>query len=844
MGFWFWVLALAALVVWFNLRGASRKAARSASHPAVPSRLETARLTIDLSVPSDPASSQASVAVVDLDAWTAGLSADDLRLVEGYGIKRTSQGFFCRHRRFETADRVLDHARALQSGAAVAPPLMYASATPSAPAPTQAPDRPNEVPDVRTDQSPSANFAKPDNARPRWYGSADPIEISGVRIVSPMVYVGPTRSCETPRDRVDPTARVGLTGEDQLGIALSYWPSYHALSPGGRRTYLDWLAGGRTTRVGIGYVFIFFYGLERRLFVDNARAELDVIIAEVERLLAQYQDNHSFHGYAKRLLTAARLVRSAAAQAPELSPDLRAGDWEMPLSVRRYLGGKLAAGEALQADDCLLWILGMPDTYLGAAGRRCFPELTELWRHRFTQLYPDGIKVRAPKRPLNAQYRAASSEFQVNLSIGDLPDIAALTQPVTRLRDLLLGWQPELDALSRLLLKRSDARDTLEGALCLPPDTVDLRFGERVGAVRAAMNQLLGDAPMASARTREILALLEIEDGDDKLPVTLQRHIAGLLDRLGFAFEPDRRHTEASLNRDGAIVLFKGATGAPAQTGATFIAARTLVEIALLAAASDGEVVPAELDQVATDLAALPELSVDERRRLAAHALWLSRDPPRLQAALKRLGALPANATRAAIQAAVSTVLADGRVLPVEVRFLEKLHKALGLPQDEAYAALHRGTGRTDEPVTVAAAEHTAGVPIPSEAAAVVAFDATRLARIREETSQVSALLTSIFIEDPVEEAPTRASTTSSSRFEGLDARHADLLSAILTSGRLDRDAFEARARDLKLLPGGALETINEWAFEIFDEALLEEDDDIYPASHLRDRLTALETAT
>ena len=839
MGFWFWVLALAALVVWLNLRGASRRAARSASRPAAPSRLETARLTIDLSVPSDPASSQASVAIIDLDAWMAGLAADDLRLVEHYGIKRTSQGFFCRHRRFDTVDRVLDHARALQSGAAVAPPAMDVHSI----SPSPRPDRADQNDAIGIEQPPSANFPRPDNVRPRWYGSAEPIEIGGVRIASPMIYVGPTRSYDTPRDRVDPTARVGLTGEDQLGIALSYWPSYHALSPGGRRTYLDWLAGGRTTRVGIGYVFIFFYGLERRLFVDNARAELDVIIAEVERLYAQYQDNNSFHGYAKRLLTAARLVRSAAAQAPELSPDLRAGDWEMPLSVRRYLGGKLATGEALQADDCLLWILGMPDTYLGAAGRRCFPELTELWRHRFAQLYPEGIKVRAPKRPLSAQYRAASSEFQVNLSIGDLPDIAALTQPVTRLRDLLLSWQSELDALSRLLLKRPDARDTLEGALCLPSDTVDLRFGERVGAVRAAMNRLLGDAQMSSARTREVLALLEIEDGDDKLPVTLQRHIAVLLDRLGFAFEPDRRHTEASLNRDGTLVLFKGSTGAPAQTSATFIAARTLVEIALLAAASDGEVVPAELDQVATDLAALPELSTDERRRLSAHALWLSRDPPRLQAALKRLGALPAKATRAATQAAVSTVLADGRVLPVEVRFLEKLHKALGLPQDEAYAALHRGTGRADEPVTVAAAECAAGVPLPPEADAVVAFDATRLARIREETSQVSALLTSIFIEDPVDAMPARAVATSSSRFEGLDARHADLLSAILTAGRLDQDAFAARARDLKLLPGGALETINEWAFEIFDEALLEEDDDIYPASHLRDRLSALENA-
>lgn len=842
MGFWFWVLALVAIVVWFNMRGARRRAANAASRsPAGPGapRSEAARLTIDLSATAPWTSRDEPLAIVEQDDWMAGLSADDHRLVERYGIKRTSQGFFCRHRRFETANRVLEHARALENGTAVTPVSTPAS---SSPQPANAPA--DQVVATRAEQPQPSSFARPDNSRPRWYGPTEPIEIGGVRIGCPMIYVGPSRSYDTPRDRIDPTARVGLTGEDQPGIALSYWPSYHALSPGGRRTYLDWLAGGRTARVGIGYVFIFFYGLERRLFVDNARAEVDVIIAEVERLYAAYQDNNSFHGYAKRLLTAARLVRSAAAEAPELSPDLRSGDWEMPLSVRRYLGGKLAAGDPLGADDCLLWILGMPDTYLGAAGRRCFPELTELWRHRFGQLYPDGIKVKAPKRPLSAHYRAASSEFQVNLSIGDLPDIAALTQPVTRLRDLLLGWQPELDPLSRLLLKKPDARDTLEGALCLPSDTVDFCFGERVGAVRAAMEGMLGDEPMATATTRDVLSLLEIDDGDDKLPVALQRHIAGLLDRLGFAFEPDRRHTEASLNRDGAIVLFKGTPGAPAQTNPTFIAARTLVEIALLAAASDGEVVPAELDQVAADLAALPELSADERLRLSAHALWLSRDPSRLQSALKRLGDLPLTATRAATRAAVSTVLADGRVLPVEVRFLEKLHKALGLPQDEAYAALHRGTARANEPVIVAAAEQTAGIPLPPEAEVVLAFDTTRLARIRAETSQVSALLTSIFIEDPVEPGPAPAATTSISRFAGLDARHADLLSAILTAGRLERGEFEAKARDLKLLPGGALETINEWAFETFDEALLEDDDDIYPASHLRDRLSALEIAT
>ncbi|TIR80259.1 MAG: hypothetical protein E5X19_31520, partial [Mesorhizobium sp.] len=108
---------------------------------------------------------------------------------------------------------------------------------------------------------------------------------------------------------VDPTCQVGSVRGDPEGKTLPYWPSYQSISPGARRTYLEWLAGGRNDpSIGIGYVFIFFYGLERRLFIDEARNEAPAMAAEVRRLLALHGENYSFKGYASKFLDVADLM--------------------------------------------------------------------------------------------------------------------------------------------------------------------------------------------------------------------------------------------------------------------------------------------------------------------------------------------------------------------------------------------------------------------------------------------------------------------------------------------------------------------------------------------------------
>ncbi len=125
-------------------------------------------------------------------------------------------------------------------------------------------------------------------------------------------------------------------------------------------------------------------------------------------------------------------------------------------------------------------------------------------------------------------------------------------------------------------------------------------------------------------------------------------------------------------------------------------------------------------------------------------------------------------------------------------------------------------------------------------------IDAARLARTQRETAAVSELLANIFEDEPVPSAVETpvASTANGATFEGLDGPHTELLELIELKGSIPKAEFDERARAMKLLPEGALERINDWSFDRFDEPLLEEGDEIVMVPQLRPRLAELREAT
>ena len=137
-----------------------------------------------------------------------------------------------------------------------------------------------------------------------WVPAGQLVRVGGCSISGGLVYVGrkltAVRGGEPDPALIDPDLDIDHHVADYAGAIMGYWPSYSTIAPACRAAYLQWLANGRhAPNAYIGYVFLYFYGLERRLLIDAqrsavARAEREMLVAEVRRLLGIYGTNGSF----------------------------------------------------------------------------------------------------------------------------------------------------------------------------------------------------------------------------------------------------------------------------------------------------------------------------------------------------------------------------------------------------------------------------------------------------------------------------------------------------------------------------------------------------------------------
>ena len=681
-----------------------------------------------------------------------------------------------------------------------------------------------------------------------WIAPGTEITIRHTRITGGMIYVGEhlpsPKGWGADNALINPSLTIARKYQpgDDIGVYTS--PEYAHLTSAGRRAYIDWLAGSRSDpQADINLVLLFFYGLERRLFHEQVVSDAPVLIAEVERLLGIYGTNGSFRNHATNFLAAAALLLGRAPGRIEPAPTT---DWlsEIPLATLLHLGVVLAEGRPLDADDALLWVLGTPEARLRTPGQRCFPELRQVFAARFAGTHPRGLAIRTPKRRITATYRAASGAFTAVIPgpHENLPDISGISAPLAELRDLLEVSQTELEAYSRLLGRKPEARGSLEAAVLLPTPLREAATARAAEETRKVLLPLLEGRAIVAIAPRTLFGALGIilEEGAKRPTASALAQLTQRLDALGFGMEPDRRYGGEALTTTADMVLFVAPGGAPVDPERpAFVQAKVTVEVAILAAAADGDVSDQEFDAVIRDARAISGLSAAEALRLEAF-VWSLRDRAKGGGALRRIAGLPLDARQAIARSAIAAVLSDGQASRTEVAFLERLYRTLGLPPETVHSALHQGTSTDARPSRPAAQAPGAGGTRPG-----VALDAERLARIRQETTQVSSLLSGIFADEPQPEAAVEDEVPMLSppaelaaRFAGLDGAHGTLLEAVLAAGELPMGEFEAKAKELRLFPEGAIETINDWAFDRFEEPLIEADGDlVIVVEHLRGQL-------
>jgi tellurite resistance protein len=663
-------------------------------------------------------------------------------------------------------------------------------------------------------------------ANGRWVGPEEVIVIADTTIKGGLFYTGTHLKMAngyTEPSLVRPWLPVAAQGSCQT-LDSGCWNGYVGLSATERRAYLTWLATGRSDpSCAPGYVLLFLFGLEHRVMLDGrnepaSKQEWPCIRAEIEKLDEIYGErDEALRIHLANLLDWMVLDAPVERLYEKPLPPLSRRS-ELPIYLRLALGQCVEDRIPIPAALALAWVRLNSEIFLRTPATRCVDEFDQLFTLRYHESFGTGLSIPKNKTKLKFACRPASPAFygiDVTRTFDDTPDVTTLAAPVKKLHDLAELCTDELSSYSRLVGKDPEAGTKIEGLLLLPHSIWPDR---RRQALQSILNAVQ-DTPksMSVGQLADRLGGAQLPLNRDKI-----RDFAKLLENFRVGMEPNVLEGARVPGEDDPIVLF---AMLPDQThqpdSAAYQTALLTLQLASTVAQSDGRFSDEEAAHLGQEIDGWNHVSKADQRRLRAHLEWLRVAPITMAAVKKKLEPLDLSAKEAVAASMATLARIDGLVSPEEMRFLEKVYKALGVEAKRIFSDFHPATGAKTE----------AQRATPSGKR--FKLDPKRIAQVEQETAKTCALLANIFVEDVPEPAPGLVPTPSETApppvesMLGLDQAHSDLLRLMLSRPSWTRAELKGSASNLDLMLDGAIEQINDASFDAFNIPFAEGDDPV-----------------
>jgi uncharacterized tellurite resistance protein B-like protein len=705
-----------------------------------------------------------------------------------------------------------------------------------------------------------------------WISAGQTTVIKALNIPGGMLYVGSTLMApdgSVEPAQIDPRLELDSRPTAPQERLFGYWPRYSEISPAARRAYLTWLMGGRQDpSADVGYVFLFFYGLERRVLVDTktdvaARAEVPTIMAEVERLRTIYS-NRSFQSYTKNFLEHVAASNAFEKALYSKEPPLATANCGLPLLLRAGLGQSALDGRPVPAAWALAWARSEPNVSLPRLAGRCQKLFDEHFKQIYSERFADGLKLSVNRTKLKVSYRPASAGLlskSFTSDFGELPDVTTVVTPLKKLQGVIDQAAAGLEKYSRFIGRHADRAESLEATILLPKElwsttvraavtTLDARVGPGMVVVR--LDELVsafgGSAPPTRETLKDLFSVLRLQS---------------------IGVEPDVLSGAKTPKADSSVVLFRLAPADEVETNgptrSAYAAVAVMLDLAIALASAEGQIAGRKVQFLNRQVNMWSHVGESAQRRLRARLRLGTVYPPTLTSLKRRIEPLPAAARTALAKLLAGLAMADGEPDPAEVKHLEKVYALLGMEGKTLYAELHgvaaAAERSTADPSTTGLAPTQTGHASPDKLPTQLTrgdkaapdfggmhLDPARIAALQAESERVTALLSKVFEEEapPAFPSPTSAKdvhpeepSAGAPLLLGLDAEHSAFLRVLLTRHSWSRAELNDIAADMEMMLDGALERVNEAALDKFDARLAEGHDPIEIEQDLMESVSA-----
>lgn len=663
------------------------------------------------------------------------------------------------------------------------------------------------------------------NLPARWIKNNDVIEIYGRKITKGFFYYGDDlesgNGFYSEPSLVDPLLEV-TNSMNRMAGEIGYWPSYEHISSGERGTYLDWLASDRKdVSFGISYIFIYFYGLERRVVVDSQKiglvsdAEFIEIFEEVKRLNHLFSHNYSFNGYSSHLMGVMHLLRPNIV----LFEDIEIVEFSVPL-FKIKLSNCAIQGEPIPVDIAYDWLTKFSEYRLLTPAQRCNTEFRELFKIEFSKKFPNGFIVKPNKTPLKLGERFASIGLSNrHIELGFMPDITALISPVkNQLIPIADVCTKKLDAYSRYLGKDGTSRSDINALTLLPPEL--LKNGNNQFSKLQKTLEVRVKSTDGIVCIDELWDIFELEKPEriNKKEVELLQTISQL---LGYGYAPDERYHGIRIKHSENIVLYDMGEFETFVPSMYFQEMILSLRLGALVALIDDQLDINEVNYLTSLIADNDHFSNSEKASLNAYLKWCLNNKPNLsglKARVENFGDKEIESIRSAI---INVVLADGESSPEEIKQVEKIYRSLNLDPALAIKDIHEQS--------TSAVSRKILRELNSRGAML---DYAVLAQHKEDTRNVQSMLQEIFADDEDAEHLIEINDGSNDEPEtpveinedgsGLDLTHLNIYQRLVSKETWEKEEMIALGAEFCIMINGAIETINDWAFELIGAPIVE----------------------
>jgi len=572
---------------------------------------------------------------------------------------------------------------------------------------------------------------------------------------------------------------------------------------------------------------ILLYKSELELFVDEQGELTHLSRSQLEHIR---NTSVTYCEYASNILMMDWILNHRTGKIPYCSKTTQE---TYTLGFRVLLAQYVANGYALPADIALQWVLLYPDSRINHVDYYNTKEFKKLFVNRYHLMFGSGLVVRPSKLPLTIMYKPVKQSLPKTIpcDIQGLTESFRLKAPLRKLNALVDECIYELEPYFRYARYSCDS--TWSNMILMPKDFIqslpDMNLiREQLSEVCAGGLKLVSIRKLYSflgEYTPTLLGKIQLE------MLTIQ------LEKLGFGIAPDIHVNNIDLKAFSEVVIFPLSYKRRANPDSAYQRMEYVIQIGAIVVQMDMHITLEVEGLLHQKICNNTELSNTGKESLNAFLYWCLRTPQQTKSLNRNILKL-STTDRVAVYRDLASIIQKKSGADLRgAKQLEYLYGLLKINPKQIENAPNSDVATINEPINVSNrdAEPTFQIQYPPNTESrsnSFTLNKELIKKREEETRQVKILLENVFVdvdnEDKIPTSPIPVKKPSENLLERLDQTHRTLFRELVSHEVWERSDFLAKCRKLGLMVDGAMEVLNEWAFEKVDAALIEGGDPIY----------------